>query len=176
MNHTFITESAGVFRQQKSLSERALEQVDDAHFFAAFDNEANSLAVLVKHMAGNLRSRWTDFLETDGEKPDRNRDGEFIITDADTRASLMNAWEAGWQTCLSSIESLTESDLERTVRIRGEEHGVTGAIQRALAHAAQHAGQIIFLAKHYAAEKWTTLSIPRGQSVSFTSASKARRM
>jgi hypothetical protein len=156
------------FRSLRRLAERALDQVSERDFFATLDPEANSVAVLVKHLGGNLRSRWTDFLASDGEKPDRRRDAEFEIVPADTRASLMDRWEAGWQALSDTLESLSAADLEREVTIRGEPHTVVKAIHRALAHAGVHIGQIVLLAKHWAGSGWKTLSIPRGQSEEFT--------
>jgi hypothetical protein len=155
------------FENYRSLAERALAQVDDAAFFRALDPALNSLAVLVKHMAGNLRSRWTDFLETDGEKPDRDRDGEFEIGPADTRASLMARWGAGWALVFETLQSLDEADLGRTVRVRWEEHTALAAIQRQLGHAAYHCGQIVMLARHHTGDAWSSLSIPRGESEAF---------
>jgi hypothetical protein len=164
---TMIEETVSELRRLKQLAENALAQVQDADFFASLDPEANSLAVQAKHVGGNLRSRWTDFLTTDGEKPDRNRDDEFMIGDGDTREALMQSWEAGWRACIASVEALGEDDLRRTVYIRGEAHSVARAIQRSLAHSALHVGQIVLLAKHYAGPRWKTLSIPRGGSVAF---------
>jgi hypothetical protein len=157
----------GQFRALKRLAERALAQVSDAQFFAQLDAESNSLALIVKHLAGNLRSRWTDFLTADGEKPDRRRDSEFLIEPGDTRAALMERWEAGWQRLFEALEPLGANDLMRTVRVRNEEHTVVQAINRQLAHYANHTGQIILLAKHYAGANWKTLSIPRGKSAEF---------
>lgn len=151
-------------RKLKTQAERALAQVDDAQLFAALDSEANSLAVLMKHMAGNMRSRWTDFLTTDGEKPDRKRDTEFEMADGSTRADLFAFWEAGWAILLASVDALTPEDLGRTVTIRAEPHTVPQALHRALIHYAYHTGQIVLLAKHHAGEGWKTLSVPRGKS------------
>ena len=150
--------------KQRALAERALEQVDDAAFFAAPDPESNSLAVIVKHVAGNQRSRWRDFLTSDGEKPERHRDTEFELSRADSRAALMDAWRRGWDLTLETIGALAPRDLQRTVTVRGEPHTALQAIQRQLAHYAQHAGQIVFLAKHWAGPRWRTLSIPKGRS------------
>jgi hypothetical protein len=132
----------------------------------AIDPESNSIAIIVKHLAGNMRSRWTDFLTTDGEKPDRNRDSEFDAPPA-TRAALMELWEAGWQRVFTALEPLNDSDLERTVYIRNEPHSVMQAINRQVAHYALHIGQIIFLAKHLQSSRWVSLSIPRGKSGDF---------
>lgn len=159
-----LDEALSGFRRFKKVADRALAQVSDQQFFTTLDAESNSVALIVKHLAGNLRSRWTDFLTTDGEKPDRRRDTEFVIEPGDTRASLMERWEASWQILSASLDSLTPDDLERTVTIRGEPHTVTQAINRQLTHFAYHVGQIVLLAKHFAGARWETLSIPRGKS------------
>jgi uncharacterized damage-inducible protein DinB len=154
------------FRSYKKLAERAIEQVSDEEFFAAIDAESNSLAVIVKHIAGNLHSRWRDFLTSDGEKPDRNRDTEFEMI-GDTRESLMDFWERGWQTLFDSLERLSEDDFARTVTIRGEPHTVVEAINRQLTHYSYHVGQIVFLAKHLKSSEWKNLSVPRNRSADF---------
>ncbi len=154
------------FRNYKKLAERAIEQVSDEEFFATIDEEANSIALIVKHIAGNLRSRWTDFLTTDGEKVDRNRDTEFEMID-DTRESLMQFWEAGWRTLFNSIEPFTEKDFSKTITIRGEAHSVIEAINRQLTHYAYHIGQIVLLAKHFRSNEWKTLSIAKNRSAEF---------
>ncbi len=154
------------FRNYKKLAERAIEQVTEEEYFKAIDAESNSIAVVVKHIGGNLRSRWTDFLTTDGEKTDRFRDSEFIA-ETDTRESLENLWETGWQALFGTLESLTIEDLGCTVQIRGEDFSVVKAITRSLTHIAYHVGQITFLAKHFRATDWKTLSVPRGQSQDF---------
>jgi uncharacterized damage-inducible protein DinB len=154
------------FRSYKKLAERAIEQVSDEEFFAAIDAESNSLAVIVKHIAGNLHSRWRDFLTTDGEKPDRNRDTEFEMI-GDTRESLMDFWERGWQTLFDSLERLSEDDFARTVTIRGEPHTVVEAINRQVTHYSYHVGQIVFLAKHLRSSEWKNLSVPRNRSADF---------
>jgi hypothetical protein len=143
-----------------------MAQVADEHLFATLDAEANSIAIVVKHMAGNMRSRWTDFLTSDGEKPNRDRDSEFE-NPAETREALLRDWENGWACVFSALEPLTDDDLERTVHIRGEAHSAMQAINRQVAHYAQHIGQIVLLAKHYAGENWQSLSIPRHQSAEF---------
>jgi hypothetical protein len=148
----------------KGQADKAIAQVDDDQLFAVLDPEANSIAIIMKHMAGNMRSRWTDFLTSDGEKPDRNRDGEFIVPSGERRAQIVAAWEDGWKRVLDSVSSLTPADLEKTVRIRGEAHSVLEAINRQVTHYAAHVGQIVLLAKHYAGPRWKTLSIPRGKS------------
>lgn len=162
----YLADSVSSFRSYKRLAERALEQVSDNEFFAQIDEESNSLAVIVKHIAGNLRSRWTDFLTTDGEKPDRYRDTEFELI-GDTRKSLMHYWEAGWQTLFGTLEQLSADDLSKTVTIRGEPHTVVEAINRQLTHYAYHVGQVVFLAKHLKAKEWKTLSVPRNRSAQF---------
>ena len=154
------------FRRMKRQAEKALAQVSDEEFFRAFDPASNTLALIVKHLAGNLRSRWTEFLTSDGEKPDRNRDTEFELGPADTREALMERWEAGWK-LLADALALAPEDAQRTVLIRGEPHTVVQAVNRQLTHYAGHVGQIVFLAKHLAGPRWKTLSVPRGQSAAF---------
>jgi hypothetical protein len=154
-------------RRLKELAEKAIAQVDDSLLHQALDPESNSIAVLMQHLGGNLSSRWTRFLETDGEKPDRNRDGEFETDRALTRQDLMEIWERGWSRCFESLGSLTPDDLSKRVRIRGEEHTAAQAIQRQIVHSAYHVGQIVFLAKHLSSARWTSLSIPRGRSRDF---------
>ena len=151
------------FRAQRTLAEQAAAQVDDAGFFAALDAEANSIAVVMQHMAGNLRSRFTDFLTSDGEKPDRDRDAEFERAQGVTRAEVEARWAAGWAVLERTLDALGPDDLLRTVRIRGEAMPVVQALGRALAHMAQHAGQVVLLAKHQAGAEWKTLSIPRAR-------------
>lgn len=163
---SYLEDSLAVFRQYKQLTERAIEQVSDAQLTATLDGEMNSIAVVVKHMVGNMRSRWTDFLSTDGEKPDRNRDTEFEDP-PDTRPALLTLWEQGWATVFAALEPLTDADLLRTVTIRGEPHSVMQAIHRQVAHYAYHSGQIILLAKHFQHGGWKSLSVPRGKSVEF---------
>jgi hypothetical protein len=154
------------FRSYKKLAERAIGQVSDEEFFAAIDAEANSIAVIVKHIAGNLHSRWKDFLTTDGEKPTRNRDLEFELVE-DTRASLMQFWESGWQTLFGNIEPLTDNDFSKTVTIRGEPHTIVQAVNRQLTHYSYHIGQIVLLAKHFKSTDWKTLSVPKNKSAQF---------
>ncbi|HSF03056.1 MAG TPA: DUF1572 family protein, partial [Solirubrobacterales bacterium] len=149
-------------------------QVDDTQFFHTPAPDANSIAVIMKHVGGNLRSRWTDFLTTDGEKPDRDRDSEFETGAADTRASISARWEEGWRLQFSAIQGLSPADLSRTVAIRGEPHTVLQAIQRQLTHYAYHVGQIVFLARHFAGPRWRSLSIPRGRSKDFDVARDGR--
>ncbi|HCA58045.1 MAG TPA: hypothetical protein DEP46_08705 [Blastocatellia bacterium] len=166
ISRNYLEDAIRSFRSYKRLAERALEQVGDDEFFVQIDEESNSLAVMVKHIAGNQRSRWRDFLTSDGEKPDRHRDTEFELIE-DTRESLMAFWESGWATLFEALESLTPEDLERTVTIRGEPHTVVEAINRQLTHYPYHIGQIVFLAKHLRASEWKTLSVPRNRSAEF---------
>jgi hypothetical protein len=152
------------FRKQRELAERALAQVDDADFFRTIDAESNSVAVIVKHIGGNLRSRWTDFLNTDGEKPDRDRDGEFVVPGTTTRDDVMATWNAGWTALFDTLDALDGNDLSATVSIRSEPMTAIAAMHRAVSHIGQHVGQIVLLAKHYRSADWKTLSIPRGRS------------
>jgi hypothetical protein len=164
---SYVTDSVAIFRQNKKLAEAALAQVSDEQLQTVIDPESNCLAIIVKHMAGNMRSRWTDFLTSDGEKPDRNRDSEFE-EDPATRADLMRLWEEGWSLLFTALEPLTDADLGRTITIRGEAHSVMQAINRQVAHYAYHCGQIVFLAKHLQAGNWKCLSVPRKQSDDFS--------
>jgi hypothetical protein len=150
-------------RTLKAQGEKAIGQIDDTQFFALIDPDANSIALIVKHVAGNMRSRWTDFLTTDGEKPNRNRDGEFEQDTTDTRAALMARWEHGWSLVFGAIGSLQPSDLGQTVIIRGEPQTVIHAINRQVSHYSAHVGQIVLLAKHLAGSRWQTLSIPKAK-------------
>jgi hypothetical protein len=163
---SYIEDAQAVFRQYKLLGERAMQQVTDEQLFVSLDEESNSIAIIVKHMVGNMRSRWTDFLSTDGEKPNRNRDSEFVDPPT-TREALMHEWETGWAFVFSAIEALTDADLGRTVTIRGEAHSVMQAINRQMAHYPQHVGQIVLLAKHFASDHWQTLSVARNRSAEF---------
>jgi len=163
---SYLTDSRSVLTYYKTLGERAMAQVADEKLGASLDGEANSIAITVKHLAGNMRSRWTDFLTTDGEKPDRQRDTEFETPPA-TRAELLALWEDGWARVFAALDPLTDADLARTVTIRGEAHSVMQAINRQVAHYAYHVGQIVLLAKHFQAGKWQSPTVPRGQSVEF---------
>jgi hypothetical protein len=167
--HTIAAE----FRNVKQLADRAIAQTDEGAFFAAPDPDANSVAILVKHMAGNLRSRWTDFLTTDGEKPDRDRDGEFEIRAGDTRERLLAAWESGWGLVFDTLAGLNDQDLGRTVQVRWESTSVLQALLRQLGHAGYHAGQIVLLSRMYAGAGWTSLTIPRGASDAFNERARA---
>jgi hypothetical protein len=163
---SYLEDSLAVFRYYKSLAERAMAQVTDEQLVAVLDSEMNSISQIVKHMAGNMRSRWTDFLTSDGEKPDRNRDSEFVAPPA-TRAALLALWEEGWGYVFSALEPLSEQDIQRTVTIRGEAHSVMQAINRQVAHYSYHCGQIVVVAKHFKHSEWQSLSVPRGQSAGF---------
>jgi hypothetical protein len=163
---SYLEDSIALFRYYKGMADRAMEQVRDEDLFTVLDVEANSIAVVVKHMAGNMLSRWTDFLTSDGEKPNRNRDSEFVDPPA-TREALMKMWESGWECLFAALEPLTDADLTRTVSIRGEAHSVTQAINRQVAHYCYHVGQIVLLAKHFACDRWQSLSVPRNQSAQF---------
>ena len=155
----YLEEAGRQFRGHKRMAEGAMSQLRDEDFFVTLDPESNSVAILVKHLAGNMRSRFTDFLTSDGEKPDRLRDREFEVGAATTRADVMKWWEEGWSRVFAAIE-----DVMRTVTIRGQPHSVMQAINRQIAHYAQHTGQIVFLCKHLRSSEWKTLSIPRGKS------------
>jgi Protein of unknown function (DUF1572) len=163
----YLEEARRQLRGHKRMGEGAMNQLEEPDFFVTLDPEANSVAILVKHLAGNMRSRFTDFLTSDGEKPDRFRDREFELTRATTRAEVMNWWEQGWACVFAAIEPLQPEDVMRTVTIRGEPHTVLQAINRQIAHYAQHIGQIVFLAKHLRSQDWKTLSIPRGKSEAY---------
>src|SRR6266404_7115031 len=170
MAHQFTTsytkDARDLLRYYKKLGDRAIEPCPDADLFTTLDPESNSIATIVKHMTGNMRSRWTDFLTTDGEKPDRHRDTEFE-TPPQTRAELMALWETNWKLVFDALEPLTDADLGRKIPIRGEAHSVMQAINRQMGHYAYHVGQIVYLAKHFAGSNWKTLSVPRRQSAQF---------
>ena len=163
---SYLTDSVSLFRYYKSLGERAMAQLPDDQLWYAPDEESNSVAIIVKHLAGNMRSRWTDFLTTDGEKPTRNRDSEFEDPPKD-RQQLMQLWEAGWTCLLGALESLDDSRLGQQVLIRGEAHSVMQAINRQLCHYAYHVGQIVMMAKQVRKGDWVSLSVPRGKSADF---------
>jgi hypothetical protein len=162
----YLENAVEEFRDLKGLADRAAAQVTDEEFFRAIDPESNSIALIMKHMAGNMRSRWTDFLTADGEKPDRRRDSEFIVEGEDRRA-ILERWESGWRCVFDALAGLRGEDLMRVVTIRREPHTVVEAVNRQLAHYGQHTGQIVFLAKHLKSDGWQTLSVPRGQSEAF---------
>lgn len=163
---SYIKDSTDILRYYKRLGEKAIDQASDDALIATPDSESNSIAVIVKHLAGNMRSRWTEFLTSDGEKPDRNRDSEFEAP-PQTRAEILTSWEAAWKIVFDSLAPLTDSDLNRTILIRGERHSVMQAINRQIAHYSYHIGQIVYIAKHYSADRWKSLSIPRGKSSDF---------
>ena len=169
-----LAEALSQFAKLKALAESAMKQVDDAAFFAEPAPEVNSIAQVVKHMAGNARSRWTDFLTTDGEKPDRHRDTEFELDPASTRDALMAAWDAGWHALDRALGPLGPEDLMRTVTIRGEGHTVLQAIDRQLTHYGYHVGQIVLLARIAKGQAWSSLSVPRGQSEQFNAQMRDR--
>ncbi len=163
----YLSDTILQLNKLKELAEKAIAQIEDEKLFIALDEGSNSIAVIMKHMAGNMRSRWTDFLTSDGEKPDRKRDTEFESVPGDSAVRIRMLWDDGWRRTLSAIGALTPDDLLRTITIRGESHTVLEAINRQLSHYAMHVGQIVFVAKHLAGAKWKSLSIPRGQSDSF---------
>lgn len=163
---SYLKDSISLFRYYKQLGENAIAQCPDAGLFAALDEENNSIAIVVKHMAGNMRSRWTDFLTSDGEKANRNRDGEFEEAPK-TRLELLDLWDGGWKTTFGALEALSDSQMTQTVKIRGEEHSVMQAMNRQVAHYSYHVGQIVLLAKHFAGANWKSLTIPRKKSGEF---------
>lgn len=158
---SYLEEATREFRRLKSTADRALAQIRPEDVFSSLGPEENSIAIIMKHLAGNMRSRWTDFLTTDGEKPDRDRDTEFEREGADSREALLARWERGWQILFDALAPLTPADLDRTVTIRGEPHTVLQAVNRALCHCAGHVGQIVLLAKHFAGPGWQALTIPK---------------
>jgi hypothetical protein len=163
----YLEEARRQMRGHKRMGDGAMAQLRDGDFFLTLDPESNSVAILVKHLAGNMRSRFSDFLTSDGEKPDRFRDREFEVTSSTTRVDVMKWWEEGWASVLGAIETLKPEDVMCTVTIRGEPHTVLQAINRQIAHYAAHIGQIVFLAKHLRSSEWKTLTIPRGKSEEF---------
>jgi uncharacterized damage-inducible protein DinB len=165
-NH-YLEDSIASLRAYKKMADKAIAQLHDDEFFITIDEEANSVAVIMKHMAGNMFSRWTNFLTTDGEKPNRNRDMEFVIESKTGKDDVVAYWEQGWQRVFDALEPLQAEDLGRKVLIRGEEHTVIQAINRQLMHYANHIGQIVFLAKHFRSSEWKSLSIPRNRSAEF---------
>src|SRR5438128_5677240 len=163
----YLDDALFTFRYYKQLAERAFAQINDEDFFRIIDDESNSIAVNMKHMAGNMLSRWTDFLTTDGEKPERNRDIEFVMFSGTTKDDMIAYWDQGWKCVFDAVEPLKPEDLMRTVRIRGQDHTVVQAINRQLAHYAYHVGQIVYLAKHFKASDWQSLSVPKNKSAEF---------
>ncbi len=170
----YLDEAFRSLRGHKRLADSAMEQLGDEQFFAVPGEESNSVAVIVKHMAGNMRSRFTDFLTSDGEKADRNRDQEFVDAGV-SRAELLRLWEQHWQLVFETLNSLSSEDLSRTVTVRGEQHSVLQAINRQVAHYSYHVGQIVYLAKHWKGTAWQTLSVPKGQSEQFNAKMMAER-
>lgn len=170
MAHQFTTsytkDAIDLFRHYKRLADNAIAQCPDDKLSAEIDPESNSIAIIMKHMSGNMRSRWTNFLTSDGEKPDRHRDTEFE-TPAKTRADLLAMWESGWKLLFDALTPLTDADLARTVPIRTEPHSVMQAINRQTAHYSYHIGQIVYLARHFAGNQWKTLTIPKNKSTEF---------
>ena len=169
----YLKDVVDQFRKLKGLGDKALAQVRDEDLFVTLDPESNSLAILIQHMAGNLLSRWTDFLNSDGEKPSRDRDSEFVLV-SKTREELLARWEEGWRCLFQAVAALSEEDLAMTVLIRAEPHSVIKAINRQLTHYGYHVGQIVFLAKHFASAHWQTLSVPRGGSAAFNATKLGR--
>jgi hypothetical protein len=163
----YIDEAFRSLRGHKRLADGAMAQISDEQFFAAPDPESNSVAVIVKHLAGNMRSRFTNFLTSDGEKPDRNRDREFVMHDDSKREEVLTSWEKNWQLVFETLNSLHPEDLERTVTVRGQQQSAMQAINRQVVHYAYHVGQIVFLAKHWKGAEWKTLSVAKGQSEQF---------
>ena len=163
----YFGDALSALRAYKKLAEKAIAQVNDEEFFVTLDEESNSVAVIMKHMAGNMFSRWTDFLTSDGEKPNRNRDMEFVIEPQTTKDDVIDYWERGWKRVFEALEPLRPEDFEKKVMIRGEEHTIVQAINRQLMHYAYHVGQIVFLAKHFRSAEWKSLSIPRNRSAEF---------
>jgi uncharacterized protein DUF1572 len=163
----YLEDSISSLRAYKKLAEKALDQLSEEEVFVTIDEESNSVAVIMKHIAGNMLSRWTDFLTTDGEKLDRNRDMEFVIEPHATKEDLLAYWEKGWNRFFAALEPLQPQDFDKKVLIRGEEHTIVQAINRQMTHYAYHIGQIVFLAKHFRSNEWKSLSIPRNRSVAF---------
>jgi len=163
----YLADALQTFREYKKLAERAFAQISDDDFFRTMDDESNSIAVNMKHMAGNMISRWTDFLTTDGEKPERDRDIEFVMLPGTTKDEMLAYWEKGWKCVFDAVEPLQPDDLMRKITIRGQQHTVIQAIDRQLAHYAYHVGQIVYLAKHFRSSEWESLSVPRNRSAEF---------
>lgn len=166
MSSPLVATSVGELRKVKALADKAIAQLNDDQLWTRLDPEANSVAVLMRHMAGNMRSRWTDFRTSDGEKPDRQRDQEFEDQKL-SRADLIAEWEDGWRRVFDALTALTDTDLLDTVYIRQEAHTIYKAMVRQIVHYAGHAYQIVFIAKHLKGAEWSTLSVPRGKSEEF---------
>jgi uncharacterized protein DUF1572 len=171
----YLNDAVQQFRQLKELAEQALAQISDDEFFIALDEEANSLALLMKHLAGSMRARWTDFPSASDEASSRDRDSEFVIDEGDTKSALIEQWQAAWRCLFTAIEPLTAEDLATTLLIRGRSLSVLEAINRQLVHYAYHVGQMVFLAKHFRSIAWQSLSIPRGKSVEFITTARRTR-
>ena len=170
----YFEDALSALRAYKKLAEKGIAQLNDEEFFVTLDEESNSVAVIMKHMAGNMFSRWTDFLTSDGEKPDRNRDMEFVIESKTTKDDVIDYWERGWNCVFNALEPLRPEDFEKKVTIRGEEHTIVQAINRQLMHYSYHIGQIVFLAKHFRSVEWKSSSVPRNRSAEFN-ASMAKK-
>ena len=171
----YLDDALRRFRDYKKLAERAFAQISDEEFFRTLDEESNSIAINMKHIAGNMISRWTDFLTTDGEKPERNRDLEFVMLPETSKNDMLAYWERGWQCVFEAVEPLKPEDLMRTIRVRGQDHTVVQAINRQLAHYAYHVGQIVFLAKHFKSSEWQSLSVPKNRSAEFNAQFQNRK-
>ena len=171
----YLDDALRRFRDYKKLAERAFAQISDEEFFRPLDEESNSIAINMKHIAGNMISRWTDFLTTDGEKPERNRDLEFVMLPETSKDDMFVYWERGWQCVFDALEPLKPEDLLRTIRVRGQDHTVVQAINRQLAHYAYHVGQIVFLAKHFKSGEWQSLSVPKNRSAEFNAQFQNRK-
>jgi hypothetical protein len=169
---SYLEDTTSLFHHYKNLAERAMDQVASEQLFAVLDPEMNSIAIILKHLTGNMRSRWTGFPQADGEKPDRDRDSEFVNPPA-TREELMRAWEQAWSIVFAALGSLSDADLARETTIRGERHSILQAVTRQLTHYAYHCGQIVLLAKHFQGAQWKSLTVPRGQSAKFNQRVKA---
>ena len=172
----YLEDALYTFRYYKNLAERAVAQIDDADFFRTLDDESNSIAVNMKHMAGNMLSRWTDFLVSDGEKPERDRDMEFVMPAETTRDEMIAYWQKGWRCTFDALTPLKPEDLMRTVTIRGQDHTVVQAINRQIAHYAYHVGQIVYLAKFFKASNWESLSVPKNKSAEFNARIAGQRL
>src|SRR2546421_1983378 len=168
LSQHYLEDAVYTFRYYKKLAEGAFAQISDEDFFRTIDDESNSIAVNIKHLAGNMLSRWTDFLTTDGEKPERNRDMEFVMLPETTKKDMLAYWENGWKITFAAIEALTPNELMRTVKIRDQDHTVLQAIDRQMAHYAYHVGQIVYLAKHFKSTDWQSLSVPKNKSAEFS--------
>ena len=167
IGRAYLEDAILQFRKYKDLGDKAIAQVADADLSRAPGSESNSIAVILKHISGNMRSRWTDFLTTEGEKPSRDRDGEFELDGGDTKTRVIERWEEGWNLLFQTLAALSPADLTRTVSIRGEPHTVLQALDRQLTHYAYHVGQVVYVARHFAGSRWKSLSIPKGKSREF---------